>query len=126
MRPVGDDAPRVAAESRGSPRLERFAAPEDAPRLDLLVAQRLDMSRNQAATLIAGGHVRVAGRHERASYKAAAGEDITVTIAAPESREVLAEQIQLSVKYEDDDVVVVDKAAGMVVHPAPGNWTGTL
>ena len=123
---MSEDAPRAAAEGRGSARLERFAAPEDAPRLDLLIAQRLDMSRNQAATLIAGGHVTVAGRPERASYKAAAGEDITVTIAAPESREVLAEQIQLSVKYEDDDVVVVDKAAGMVVHPAPGNWTGTL
>jgi 23S rRNA pseudouridine1911/1915/1917 synthase len=94
--------------------------------LDLLVAQQLDISRNHAATLIANGHVLVAGRREKASYRANGGEEIVVTPPAPVSREVLAEQIPLSVKYEDDDVVVIDKPAGMVVHPAPGNWSGTL
>lgn len=105
---------------------ERFAAPEDAPRLDVLLSQRLDISRNQAATLIANGNVLVAGRREKASYKASSGEEISVSMPAPRSHEVLAEQIPLSVRYEDDDVVVIDKAAGMVVHPAPGNWSGTL
>src|SRR3970282_2159791 len=76
--------------------------------------------------LIAHGHVRVGGRHEKASYRAASGEEIVVTIPAPVSREVAGEQIPLVVRYEDDDVVVIDKPAGMVVHPAPGNWTGTL
>ena len=107
-------------------RVERFEAPADAPRLDVLVAARLDVSRNQAATLIANGRVHVAGRREKASYRPAAGERIVVEVPAPESREVLAEQIPLSVRYEDDDVAVIDKPAGMVVHPAPGNWTGTL
>ena len=107
-------------------RVERFVSPEDAPRLDLLVAQRLDLSRTQAATLIATGRVTVAGRAEKASYRPVAGEAIVVTVPAPESREVLGEQIPLDVRYEDDDVVVIDKPAGMVVHPAPGNWTGTL
>ena len=105
---------------------ERFTAPPDAPRLDVLVAQQLDISRNHAATLIANGHVLVGGHREKASYRAAAGEEIDVTVPPPVSREVLGEQIPLSIKYEDDDVVVIDKPAGMVVHPAPGNWTGTL
>lgn len=107
-------------------RRERFEAPADAPRLDLLVAQRLDLSRNQAATLIANGHVRVANRAEKASYRAEPGEEIVVEIPPVEGREVIAEDIPLSVAWEDDDVVVIDKPGGMVVHPAPGNWTGTL
>lgn len=106
--------------------MERFDAPADAPRLDVLVAQQLDLSRNQAATLIANGHVLVAGRRERASYRAEPGESIAVEVPAPAAREVLGERIPLSVRYEDDDLVVIDKPAGMVVHPAPGNWTGTL
>jgi 23S rRNA pseudouridine1911/1915/1917 synthase len=101
-------------------------APDDAPRLDVLVATDLDISRNQAATLIAGGHVLVAGRREKASYRARAGEHITVEIPPAPGREVLGEDIPLIVAYEDDDLLVVDKPAGMVVHPAPGNWTGTL
>jgi len=110
----------------GGGRSERFTAPEGAPRLDVLLAQRLDISRNQAATLIANGHVRVAGRREKASYRAESGELIEAEIPPPPSREVVAEQIPLAVAYEDDDVLVVDKPAGMVVHPAPGNWSGTL
>jgi 23S rRNA pseudouridine1911/1915/1917 synthase len=101
-------------------------APDDAPRLDVLVATRLDISRNQAATLIAGGHVLVAGRREKASYRARAGEHVTVEVPPAPGREVLGEDIPLIVAYEDDDLLVVDKPAGMVVHPAPGNWTGTL
>jgi 23S rRNA pseudouridine1911/1915/1917 synthase len=103
-----------------------FDAPPDAPRLDLLVARHADVSRNQAATLIAEGHVSVDGRRERASYRARAGERITIQIPPPRSRAVTGEQIPLTVVFEDDDVVVIDKPAGMVVHPAPGNWTGTL
>jgi 23S rRNA pseudouridine1911/1915/1917 synthase len=68
----------------------------------------------------------VDGRRERASYKARAGERIAVAVPAPRSRAVAPEQIPLAIAFEDDDVLVVDKPAGMVVHPAPGNWTGTL
>ncbi len=95
-------------------------------RLDLLVARRLELSRTGAATLIANGHVTVAGRREKASYRPVAGERIDVVIPPPESREILPEKIDLSVVHEDDSVLVVDKPAGMVVHPAPGNWSGTL
>jgi 23S rRNA pseudouridine1911/1915/1917 synthase len=107
------------------PRHEITAEPDE-PRLDLLVAQRLDMSRNAAATLIANGRVTVDGRREKASYRAASGERIVVDTPEPQGREVLGEQIPLAVAFEDDDVMVVDKPAGMVVHPAPGNWSGTL
>jgi 23S rRNA pseudouridine1911/1915/1917 synthase len=101
-------------------------APPDAPRLDVLIAQALELSRNQAATLIAEGRVLVAGRREKASYRATEGEPIWVEIPPAPGREVIAEDIPLAIVYEDADVLVVDKPAGMVVHPAPGNWTGTL
>lgn len=107
-------------------RVERLTVGGDAPRLDVLLARELDVSRNQAATLIANGNVLVAGRREKASYRAVPGEEILVTIPASAGREVLAEDIPLAIRYEDEDVAVIDKPAGMVVHPAPGNWTGTL
>lgn len=106
---------------------ERFAAPDDAARLDVLVAQQLDLSRNQAATLIANGNVLVNGRREKASYRAEPGEEITVVIPEPApTRTIAAEQIDLDIRFEDEHVLVIEKPAGMVVHPAPGNWTGTL
>ena len=105
---------------------DRFVAPEHAARLDVLVAQQLDLSRTQAATLIATGNVLVSGRREKASYRAEPGEEIAVTIPEAASRAVLAEKIDIDVRYEDEHVLVIEKPAGMVVHPAPGNWTGTL
>jgi len=95
-------------------------------RLDLLVAAKADMSRTQAATLIANGRVTIDGRREKASYRPVAGEVVTVMPPATIPREIVAESIPLRVVFEDDALLVVDKAAGMVVHPAPGNWTGTL
>jgi 23S rRNA pseudouridine1911/1915/1917 synthase len=95
-------------------------------RLDLLVAERLTLSRTQAATLIANGAVLVEGRREKASYRPRAGERVVVDVPAPPRREIVGEQIPLSVVWEDEHLLVVNKAAGMVVHPAPGNWTGTL
>jgi 23S rRNA pseudouridine1911/1915/1917 synthase len=97
----------------------------------LLVAERLGLSRTQAATLIAGKAVTVHGpgtpaRAERASYKPRRGETVTVLVPRQPSREVLAEDIALAVVHEDEHLIVVDKPAGMVVHPAPGNWSGTL
>ena len=101
-------------------------APDDAPRLDLFVAAALDLSRNQAATLIADGRVLVEGRREKASYRARSGERIAVDVPPPPARQVVGEDIPLAVVYEDEHILVIDKPAGMVVHPAPGNWSGTL
>jgi 23S rRNA pseudouridine1911/1915/1917 synthase len=101
----------------------------DAPadrRLDLLVAHRLELSRNQSTTLIATGHVTVNGERARASYRARVGDVVDVEVPPPPGREVLGEAIPLTVVHEDEHLLVVDKAPGMVVQPAPGNWTGTL
>lgn len=124
------NAPPSAGGSGGGPAREptvhRFVATAETPRLDVAVATQLDLSRNHAATLIANGRVTVEGRREKASYRARAGETVVVELPPPPGREVLGESIDLVVPYEDDDLLVVDKPAGMVVHPAPGNWTGTL
>ena len=103
-----------------------LVAADGSARLDLFVASALDISRTAAATLIATGRVLVEGRPERASYRPAAGERVVVEIPPPTARPVVAEEIPLVVAYEDEEVLVVDKPAGMVVHPAPGNWSGTL
>src|SRR4051812_10664990 len=112
--------------SAASPGRHEFTGGSDAPRLDVLVATQLDLSRNHAATLIANGHVLVNGRREKASYKTRVGEKVVVDLPAPAGRDIVGESIPLDVVHEDDDVLVINKAAGMVVHPAPGNWSGTL
>ena len=81
--------------------VHELVAPDDAPRLDVLIASQLDMSRNQAATLIANGRVTVDGRRERASYKARSGERIVVAVPPARSRAVVAEDIPLVAAYED-------------------------
>jgi len=96
------------------------------PRLDLLVAGQAGLSRTQAATLIALGRVSVNGRPERASFRAEPGAVVVVDIPPPVGRSVTPEDIPLSIVYEDEALLVVDKPAGMVVHPAPGHWSGTL
>lgn len=120
--PPGGAPPRPA----GPGRHEIVVDVERGSRLDLAVASRLDLSRTQAATLIAGGHVLVDGRREKAGYRVRAGERIAVEIPPPPGRDVVGEQIPLAIVHEDEELLVVDKPAGMVVHPAPGNWTGTL
>ncbi|HSU94274.1 MAG TPA: RluA family pseudouridine synthase [Gemmatimonadaceae bacterium] len=95
-------------------------------RLDLLLARELGTSRTHAATLIANGNVTVGNKREKASYRPESGDRIVVVLPAPPSREVLAEEIPLDVMFEDEHVMAVDKPAGMVVHPAPGHWSGTL
>jgi 23S rRNA pseudouridine1911/1915/1917 synthase len=76
--------------------------------------------------LIAQGHVLVDGRREKASYRTEAGETVRVEIPKIEKRAIVGEDIPVSIVYEDEALLVVDKPAGMVVHPAPGNWSGTL
>jgi 23S rRNA pseudouridine1911/1915/1917 synthase len=118
------------ADSSGT-RHEFVSEADSDVRLDLLVAGRLGLSRTQAATLIAGNAVTVSApggsaRSERASYKARRGETVTVVVPPAPGRDVLPEDIPLSVVHEDEHLIVVDKPPGMVVHPAPGNWSGTL
>jgi 23S rRNA pseudouridine1911/1915/1917 synthase len=98
----------------------------DGQRLDLIVAAAADISRTQAATLIATGQVAVDGQLQKAGYRPTASQQVSVTIPAPRGVEIVGETLPLDVVFEDEHLLVVNKAAGMVVHPAPGNWTGTL
>jgi len=109
--------------------IEWQAAPEDeGQRLDRVVAAHIaDMSRSYVATLIESGAVRVNGlAASKASYRLKPRDVVQVAIPAPEPSGLLAESIPLKVVYEDADLLVVDKPAGMVVHPAPGHSSGTL
>ena len=97
-------------------------------RLDRLLARRLpDFSRSRLKALIEAGQVAIGGRTMTdASHRVNLGDHVTLVVPEPEDPMPLGEDIPLSVAYEDDEVIVVDKPAGLVVHPAAGNWTGTL
>lgn len=90
------------------------------------MASRAGLSRTQAATLIANGNVTVNGGREKASYRPVPGDLVVVNEPPVIARQITGENIPLRILFEDDALLIVDKPAGMVVHPAPGNWTGTL
>ena len=85
-----------------------------------------DYSREYIKRLIAAGDVLVNGQKKKASYHLKEGENISLVIPEPTECHMLAENIPLTIVYEDEDVIVVNKPQGMVVHPAPGNSSGTL
>ena len=96
-------------------------------RLDRFVADSLpDLSRSYIQQLIAAGLIRVDAVARRASFKMTPGEVVTVAVPPPVVDHLLPEPIPLAVLYEDADVIVLDKPAGLVVHPAPGHPRGTL
>lgn len=96
-------------------------------RLDIFLQGQLGgETRSAIQRLIEAGHVLVDGNTVRSSLKLRGGEHIAVHIPAPVPTEPLPEEIPLEVMYEDADLIVVNKPAGMVVHPGPGNSSGTL
>ena len=95
-------------------------------RLDSYLAAAADMSRSAAVRLIESKEVLLNGRPADKKARVSAGDEVTYEIPAPKASEVAAEDIPLSVLYEDDDLLVIDKPSGMVVHPAAGNEDGTL
>lgn len=96
-------------------------------RLDLYISSRLEgETRAAVQRLIETGNVLVDGHPARASLKLKGGERVTVEIPAPVEAEPKPESIPLEVLYEDHDLIVINKPAGMVVHPGPGNSSGTL
>ncbi len=104
-----------------------LTADADGARLDQFVAAAVpSLSRTEVQRLIKAGEVQVGGRAQKSSYRLSTGEVITVHVPAPKERTVAAEDIPLDVLYEDGDLVAINKPAGMVVHPAHGNETGTL
>ena len=104
-------------------RVETVAADEAGARLDRALATRItELSRSRLKALIEAGHVAISGRTIRdPAHRVNAGDEIAVTLPAPEPAEPQAEAIPLAVIYEDDDIIVIDKPRGLVVHPAAGN-----
>jgi 23S rRNA pseudouridine1911/1915/1917 synthase len=95
-------------------------------RLDRFVSERLDLSRTRVQALLAEGRITLDGRPARKSDAVAPGMRIEVTVPPAAPVDIAAEDLPLDVVFEDEHLLVVNKAAGMVVHPAPGHRTGTL
>lgn len=104
-----------------------FTAGQVGERLDLfLTRQQPDLSRSHIQKIIAAGEVLVNGQVQKARYKLTAGEQVTFTLPDAVPVAILPEPIPLDILYEDHDIIVVNKARGMVVHPAAGVTSGTL
>jgi len=105
-----------------------IAAAAAGERLDRALAARIaELSRSRLKALILAGRVAISGRTIRdPSHRVNAGDRIAVEVPAAEPAEPAAEAIPLAVVYEDEDIIVIDKARGLVVHPAAGNPSGTL
>ena len=105
-----------------------IAAQEDGERLDRVLASHMtDLSRSRLKTLVLAGQVTIDGTPVLdPGRKVRADDAIAIAVPAPEPATPRAEPIPLSIVYEDDAIIVIDKPKGLVVHPAAGNWTGTL
>ena len=100
---------------------------EAGTRIDRVLAARTTLSRTRLKALILDGAVTIGGRTiVDPSYPVNAGESIVVAVPEPEPAEPEGENIPLNVVFEDDELIVIDKPAGLVVHPAAGHQTGTL
>jgi 23S rRNA pseudouridine1911/1915/1917 synthase len=108
-------------------RVVTITAQEGGDRIDALLARHEDIrSRNAAVRLIENGLVTKAGVVLRKNYRVQPGDVFSVTLPEPEQTQAVAQDIPLDVVYEDEDVIVVNKPRGLVVHPAPGHPDGTL
>ena len=96
-------------------------------RIDKFISANVgELSRSASAALIDSGGVLVNGKNVAKNYKTRNGDQITVNVPEPKELETEPENIPLDIVYEDSDLLVVNKPKGMVVHPAPGNYSGTL
>lgn len=102
------------------------AQPGETERLDRFVSDRLALSRTRVQKLVADGRITLDGRRPRKSELVEPGSVVEVVVPEARPVDIVAEELPLAIVYEDDDLLVVDKEAGMVVHPAPGHRSGTL
>ena len=102
-------------------------AQESGDRVDALLARSIEgLTRSAAQRLIDDGCVLLNGKQIKKNYKCAAGDEFAVSLPEPEDIELKPQDIPIDIVYEDRDVIVVNKPRGMVVHPAPGHYDGTL
>ena len=106
----------------------RLTADTSGDRLDKFISESSsgDITRSAAVKLIENGSCLVNGKAEGKNYKLKIGDEVTVVIPEPEEIDILPEDIPLDIVYEDEHLLVVNKPKGMVVHPAPGHYSGTL
>lgn len=122
MTPGGD-----GVTAPGTRREIEVTPDDDVVRLDRFLADRFaDLSRSYVQRLLRAGDVLVNGAPARASYLPQPGDVVTVVVTPRDEGPPAAEAMPLSILYEDEHVLVVDKPAGLVVHPAPGHPSGTL
>lgn len=95
-------------------------------RLDVFVSSYMSITRSSAQNLIDEGNVTVNGKVESKNYKLRSGDNVEIEESEPKILDVIPENIPLNIIYEDSDIIVINKPSGMVVHPAPGNESGTL
>ena len=104
-----------------------FTIEKDGERIDKYLSEQLeDMTRSHIQKLIKENMVRVNGMTVKSNFKLSASDQIEVEIPELKEPDILPENIPLDILYEDQDILVVNKPKGMVVHPAPGHYTGTL
>lgn len=105
----------------------QVSAEDKGERIDVFLAKGMkDLSRSAIQRLVTDGQITVNGKVVKTNYKLRVDDQIAVSIPEPRTLELMAEDIPLDVVYEDDDIIVINKARGMVVHPATGNYSGTL
>ncbi|MEI6285082.1 MAG: RluA family pseudouridine synthase [Bacillota bacterium] len=96
-------------------------------RIDIFLAEQLtDLSRTRVQNLCKSGEITINGVSQKSNQRITTGDQVTVTVPDAVSIEIVAESIPLNVVYEDEHLAVINKAPGMVVHPAVGNYSGTL
>lgn len=114
-------------KSISAPKIVSFVVNESGLRLDKCVAERCsDLSRTQAQKLVSDGLVTVNDQVAKAGLKLSVGDRVKIILPSPPIDPLSPEAIPLSIVYEDDDLLVVDKPAGLAVHPAPGHPNHTL
>lgn len=109
-------------------RIEKFQIEmENGERIDKYLSNEMnDLSRSYIQKLIKDGHVSVNGRVVKANYKLSYDDQVMVQIPDLKEPDIVPENIPLDILYEDDDILIVNKPKGMVVHPAAGHYSGTL
>lgn len=95
-------------------------------RLDVFLSEREEITRSFAQKLIDGANVLVCGKQRPKNYRLCENDTVSVEYPPPQNCDALPENIPLDIVYEDNDIMVVNKSRGMVVHPAAGNYSGTL
>lgn len=106
--------------------IETVCESDGETRIDVFAAGAAGVTRSRAAALVSEGLVSVNGKTVSKSCKVKKGDTVLITVSDPKEYDIVPENIPLDIVYEDEDLLVVNKPKGMVVHPAAGNYSGTL